>query len=87
MAAVPRSFLKKKATEVEAQVQIQEEGEDDGVICRRLDSMEGLLLDSGRVQSASVIRGSKHPDGSIYRQDTHFYHRLCRLDDTRESTL
>ncbi|WVZ81370.1 hypothetical protein U9M48_028756 [Paspalum notatum var. saurae] len=88
MAAVPRSFLKRRATEVEAQVQIQEdEGEDDGVICRRLDSMEDLLLDSGRVQSASVIRGSKHADGSIYRQDTHFYHRLYRLDDTRETLL
>lgn len=35
---------------------------------------------------ACVIDGSKHADGSIYRQDTHFCHRLYRLDDTREST-
>ncbi|CAN6230740.1 unnamed protein product [Urochloa humidicola] len=35
---------------------------------------------------APVIRGSKHADGSIYRQDTHFCHRLYRLDDIREST-
>ncbi|CAO2044948.1 unnamed protein product [Urochloa humidicola] len=36
---------------------------------------------------APVIRGSKHADGSIYRQDTHFCHRLYRLDDIRETPL
>lgn len=25
---------------------------------------------------AAVVRGSKHRDGSIYRQDTHWIHRL-----------
>ncbi|KAL6628979.1 hypothetical protein ACP70R_028744 [Stipagrostis hirtigluma subsp. patula] len=39
------------------------------------------------VQAAGVVDGSKHRDGSIYRQDTHFCHRLYRLNDTRETHL
>lgn len=72
-ALVPRSVLKRKATEVEAHMREEED----------FDLQQG----SGRVQSACVIEGSKHADGSIYRQDTHFYHRLYCLDDIRETLL
>jgi hypothetical protein len=43
-------------------------------------------LEEEEVIPACVIEGSKHADGSIYRPDTHFFHRLYCLDDTREST-
>ncbi|TVU32944.1 hypothetical protein EJB05_24709 [Eragrostis curvula] len=41
----------------------------------------------GGVIRACVIRGSKHRDGSIYRQDTHWMHRLYRLNETSETPL
>ncbi|CAN6277877.1 unnamed protein product [Urochloa humidicola] len=71
-AAVPLSVHKRKTTEPENQ-QEEEEQED--------------LPPGGGVIPASMIRGSKHADGSIYRQDTHFCHRLYRLDDIRETRL
>jgi hypothetical protein len=46
---------------------------------------EGDLPPGGGVISACVIPGSKHADGSIYKQDTHFCHSLYRLHDIRES--
>ncbi|CAN6243456.1 unnamed protein product [Urochloa humidicola] len=76
-AAVPRSVHKRKTTEPESQREDEEpesQQEDE-------EPEEDLPI------PAPVIRGSKHADGSIYRQDTHFCHRLYRLDDIRETCL
>jgi hypothetical protein len=60
------------------------------VLKRKMTEMEDEVVedegfDDEVVQTACVIEGSKHADSSIHRQDTHFCHRLYRLDDTRES--
>ncbi|KAL6888839.1 hypothetical protein ACP4OV_009865 [Aristida adscensionis] len=59
------------------ETELSQEEKGDEVI----DSMQ----DQDGVPTAALIEGSKHRDGSIYRQDAHFYHSLYRLYDTRET--
>ncbi|KAL6888840.1 hypothetical protein ACP4OV_009866 [Aristida adscensionis] len=45
------------------------------------------MQDQHGVPTTALIEGSKHRDGSIYRQDTHFCHSLYRLYDTTEKSF
>jgi hypothetical protein len=86
---VPRSAHKGETTEPENQLEEETTDPENQQVEETTEPEnqheEEDLPPGGGVISACVIPGSKHADGSIYKQDTHFCHSLYRLHDIRES--